>query len=59
MRLKDLDPAWHQAYVVRCPSCKECLLQSIYFHEMKCPGCGKYWVEKVELIETKRPEEEK
>jgi predicted RNA-binding Zn-ribbon protein involved in translation (DUF1610 family) len=53
MRLKDLDPAWHQAYVVRCPSCKECLLQSIYFHEMKCPGCGKYWVEKVELIETK------
>lgn len=55
--MKKIEPEWHQEIVARCPTCGGLLLQSIYFHEMKCSKCSKYWIQVTDYRETTRPEE--
>lgn len=45
---------WKQDFVVHCPKkeCKGMLLQNDECHEMKCSDCGKYFIERSELIEV-------
>ena len=44
--MKDPKPEWHQSEVIHCPdhNCDGMLLQSIYYHEMKCSKCKKLWM---------------
>ena len=45
--MTDPKPEWHQSEVIHCPdpNCDGMLLQSIYYHEMKCSKCGKLWMD--------------
>jgi hypothetical protein len=45
--MKDPAPEWHQSCVIHCPdpNCDGMLLQSIYYHEMKCSRCKKLWMD--------------
>lgn len=51
----EIEPDWHQDYVVRCPDCKGLLLQSDYYHKMKCSECGKYWMSVTKLVQVPKP----
>lgn len=59
--MKKINADWHQNFVLHCPvkNCKGMLLSSIYFHEMKCSKCEKYFVELTELKEVDKPQDEK
>lgn len=48
------EPKWKQDLVISCPSfeCNGLLLQSDFYHEMKCSKCGKLWMQKIEWIEV-------
>ena len=54
-RRKHIEPDWHQSVTIHCPDheCDGMLLQSIYYHAMKCSKCGKLWMSKTEWIEVK------
>jgi len=49
----DIQPDWHQSEVIHCPDqkCDGMLLQSIYYHPMKCSTCGKLWIDVVRWVE--------
>ena len=51
---KPIEPEWHQSFVVHCPGadCDGMLLQSIYYHPMKCSKCGKLWMEVSHWVEV-------
>ncbi len=52
--MEDIKPQWHQSYAIHCPDndCDGMLLQSIYYHPMKCSKCGKLWMEITKWIEV-------
>lgn len=47
-------PRWKQDLVIHCPDvdCKGMLLQSDFYHEMKCHRCGKLWMQVTEWKEV-------
>jgi hypothetical protein len=51
---KDIEPEWHQSFVVHCQdvNCDGMLLQSIYYHPMKCSNCGKFWMQLTSFVEV-------
>jgi len=52
----EIEPRWHQEVAIHCPTheCKGMLLQSDFYHEMKCSKCGKLWMQKIEWIEVEK-----
>lgn len=52
---KDIKPEWQQVEVVHCPDteCDGMLLQSNYYHPMKCSKCGKLWMDITKFVEVK------
>lgn len=52
--MKGIKSDWHQSYVIHCPdnNCNGFLLQSIYYHPMKCNKCNKLWMEISHWIEV-------
>ena len=55
MNKKKINPCWHQASAIHCPDvdCEGMLLQSIYYHPMKCSKCGKLWMSIDKWVEVK------
>lgn len=51
---KDIEPNWHQSEIIHCPNnrCYGMLLQSVYYHPMKCSKCGKLWMANTEFVEV-------
>jgi len=51
-----IEPRWKQDLVIHCPDlkCRGMLLQSDFYHEMKCSKCGKLWMETVQWKEVEK-----
>ena len=52
--IMDIEPKWKQDLVIHCPDleCTGMLLQSDFYHEMKCSKCGKLWMQLIEWKEV-------
>jgi predicted protein tyrosine phosphatase len=56
----DPKPEWHQSEVIHCPdpNCDGMLLQSIYYHEMKCSKCKKLWMDLTTWVDVDKWDKE-
>ena len=52
--MNKIEPKWKQNFVIHCPDleCSGMLLQSDFYHTMKCSKCGKLWMELIEWKEV-------
>ena len=52
----EIKPRWKQDLVIHCPdiSCNGMLLQSDFYHEMKCSECGKLFIQITNFREVKK-----